>query len=325
MRESASSEFEKSIPSSGETPAVSGIREKKEHVAMSEDHEKELRLVERMREAGRALSEAVIRAHPEREAIERTYQQVEKELAGEVTQLSEIADPNDPNAPKNRPLRVRLESGREAVYKPRVREMSGLRIGIPDGGFANREWIAFQINRALGFDVVPPTILRDGPEGVGSVQAWQKGRSATVAPEWKEEKYKDAVERIALFDAVTRNTDRNAENFLVADNDTSPESGIVGYDHGTILSQNVMDDVLRSTLLMPKKFGGLGGEPVSPEGRALLTSFLAASDVQAALKQAFAVAFDDEHASEMLWEIFIDDIQQYARQNGRLPLSRSAA
>ena len=54
------------------------------------------------------------------------------------------------------------------VYKPRRGEIP---CGTsPRERSAPREVAAYVVARALGWPNVPPTILRDGPEGVGSVQ-----------------------------------------------------------------------------------------------------------------------------------------------------------
>ena len=42
----------------------------------------------------------------------------------------------------------------------------------PDGTLVARERAAYLVSAAGGFDVVPPTVLRDGPLGPGSVQLW---------------------------------------------------------------------------------------------------------------------------------------------------------
>jgi signal transduction histidine kinase len=66
---------------------------------------------------------------------------------------------------------AKVGSGEEdmlAVYKPRRGEMPLW--DFPDGTLCAREVAAYEVSRALGWPPVPPTILREGPEGVGSVQ-----------------------------------------------------------------------------------------------------------------------------------------------------------
>ena len=58
----------------------------------------------------------------------------------------------------------------QAVYKP----VSGERPlwDFTDGTLAFREYAAWVVSDALGWDVVPPTVLRNGPAGSGMVQLW---------------------------------------------------------------------------------------------------------------------------------------------------------
>ena len=43
---------------------------------------------------------------------------------------------------------------------------------FPDGQLAHREYAAFLVSEMLGFHIVPQTVLRDGPFGIGMVQLW---------------------------------------------------------------------------------------------------------------------------------------------------------
>ncbi|WP_461021372.1 SCO1664 family protein [Thalassiella azotivora] len=68
--------------------------------------------------------------------------------------------------------RLELEGVRAGcVYKPVLGERPLW--DFPEGTLAAREVAAYQVSAAGGFDVVPPTVLRqDGPLGAGSVQLW---------------------------------------------------------------------------------------------------------------------------------------------------------
>ena len=71
----------------------------------------------------------------------------------------------------------RVEVGTEngplaAVYKPSIGEQPLW--DFPANTLAQREVAAFLVSEALGWDLVPPTVLRkDGPEGGGSLQLAQ--------------------------------------------------------------------------------------------------------------------------------------------------------
>ena len=67
--------------------------------------------------------------------------------------------------------RVELDGvGVHAMYKP-VRGERPL-WDFPDGTLAGREVASFVVSAAGGWGIVPPTVLRDGPLGQGSVQLW---------------------------------------------------------------------------------------------------------------------------------------------------------
>ncbi len=72
------------------------------------------------------------------------------------------------------------DDGVECVYKP----CSGERPlwDFTDGTLAAREYAAWVVSRDLGWDVVPPTVLRDGPSGPGMVQLWMEPAEARARP-----------------------------------------------------------------------------------------------------------------------------------------------
>ena len=68
----------------------------------------------------------------------------------------------------------------ECVYKP-IRGERPL-WDFPTGTLGRREVAAYEVSRIGGFDVVPVTVLSDGPLGLGSLQAWWSRRVRT--PVW---------------------------------------------------------------------------------------------------------------------------------------------
>jgi uncharacterized repeat protein (TIGR03843 family) len=69
---------------------------------------------------------------------------------------------------------VALETadGREqlAIYKPRSGEAPLW--DFPEGTLYLREVASYKLSAALGWDIVPPTVMRQGPHGIGSVQLY---------------------------------------------------------------------------------------------------------------------------------------------------------
>ena len=103
-----------------------------------------------------------------------------------------------------------------AVYKPRRGERPLW--DFPDGTLASRERAAYLTSAALGWEVVPPTVLRDGPHGPGSVQMF-----IDHDPEENYFTFGDRVQpqlrRIVIFDCITNNADRKGGHLLLGPGD----------------------------------------------------------------------------------------------------------
>lgn len=123
------------------------------------------------------------------------------------------------------------------VYKP-IRGERPLD-DFPRATLSNREVAAFVLSDATGWEVVPPTVGRDGPFGPGMVQLWIE-----VDPE------ADVLEmivagdprlrRVAIFDVLANNADRKGGHLL-----PTPEGHVYGVDHGICFA---VDPKLRTVL-----------------------------------------------------------------------------
>ncbi|WP_447645870.1 SCO1664 family protein [Nocardioides zeae] len=127
--------------------------------------------------------------------------------------------------------------GLEVVYKP-IRGERPL-WDFPDESLAGREVAAYELSAATGWDVVPPTILREGPHGPGMVQLWQHtdpeqsavdivpagevpagwchvfdGLDAQDQPVALVHEDTTALRRMAVFDVVANNADRKGGHVL---------------------------------------------------------------------------------------------------------------
>jgi uncharacterized repeat protein (TIGR03843 family) len=161
-----------------------------------------------------------------------------------------------------------------AVYKPRLGEIPLW--DFPEGTLCRREVAAYVVSRALGWPQVPPTLLRDGPEGVGSVQAF-------VAFEPDEhyftlqDRFDDEFRRVALFDLIVNNADRKGGHTLLGEDGT-----IWVIDHGvcfsaepklrTVIWEHMAEAVDPALLVDVERLGRAltGGEPVRDELASLL-------------------------------------------------------
>ena len=111
-----------------------------------------------------------------------------------------------------------------AVYKP-VRGERPL-WDFPSGTLYRREVAAYLVSERLGWRLVPPTLVRDGPLGVGSLQLYVDADAEVTAFELLAAG-NAALARIAAFDVVTNNADRKAGHCLLAE-----DEHVWAIDHG---------------------------------------------------------------------------------------------
>ena len=196
------------------------------------------------------------------------------------------------------------------IYKP-VRGEQPL-WDFPDGTLAQREAAAFVLSAVGGWNLVPPTVLRDGPLGSGSVQLWVdavEGGSRTLvdvvaaaelAPGWLpvfSAQLADGtavvvahadlpeLESAAVFDVVINNADRKGSHLVV-----DQSGSLCGFDHGlsvhtepklrTVLWGWVGKPLPASELARLEALAGWLSNPRSPVSRTL-QGLLSPAEVEA--------------------------------------------
>jgi uncharacterized repeat protein (TIGR03843 family) len=113
-----------------------------------------------------------------------------------------------------------------AIYKPREGERPLW--DFPDGTLCQREVAAFVVSQLLDWFIVPPTVLRDGPHGIGMVQFYIDCQPEEHYFTLKEEtRFDYQFQQIALFDLLINNADRKAGHCLRDEN-----NHIWAIDHG---------------------------------------------------------------------------------------------
>ena len=123
------------------------------------------------------------------------------------------------------------------IYKPIAGERPLW--DFPDGSLADREFAAFLVSNYLGLNIVPLTILREGPYGLGMVQEWiEIDESIDLAGYFSQDL--PELRKMALFDAIINNTDRKIGHLL-----PTPEGSLFGCDHGVTFHH---EDKLRTVL-----------------------------------------------------------------------------
>ena len=208
--------------------------------------------------------------------------------------------------------------GVRVVYKPIAGERPLW--DFPDGTLAAREVSAYAVSQALGWNVVPPTVLGDGPHGPGMVQLWRDevedqspvdivggghlpegfrhvfdGLDAHDQPVSLVHEDSAALRRMALFDVVVNNADRKGGHVL-----PMPDGHRFGVDHGLTFH---VEHKLRTVLW------GWVGEPLTDEETAGL--------------QRLTAALDGDLRSTLAGLLAEDEVASAARRLSRL-LARGA-
>ena len=147
-----------------------------------------------------------------------------------------------------------------AVYKPARGERP---LWDYPSGLYRRERAVYLVSEALGWGLVPPTILRDGPMGPGSLQQF-------VPADFREQyfsllerpEHHDALRAICLFDLVVNNGDRKAGHCLLGE-----DGHLWAIDHGLCLHE---EPKLRTVIW------DFAGEPFPPSAVEDLTRLVVA-------------------------------------------------
>jgi uncharacterized repeat protein (TIGR03843 family) len=111
------------------------------------------------------------------------------------------------------------------VYKPVAGERPLW--DFPDGTLAGRELAAYLVSRAAGWNVVPPTVYRDGPFGPGMCQLWIDADESVDLVELARSGDDPRLRQMAVFDAVVNNADRKIGHLL-----PTRAGHLYGCDHG---------------------------------------------------------------------------------------------
>jgi hypothetical protein len=111
-----------------------------------------------------------------------------------------------------------------AVYKPQRGERPLW--DFPDGTLCYREALSYSVSKAIGWHLVPPTVLRAGPHGLGSLQLFidhdSEANYFTLG-----ERFAPQLQQFALFDYLVNNTDRKGGHVLL-----DARGKLWGIDHG---------------------------------------------------------------------------------------------
>src|SRR5579884_92681 len=234
--------------------------------------------VERLR--GDPLTASSRSADAPRDGIPAGFDPADGERAGDAPVLLELAtapvrrmarivyssnaafvlelDADDPTD-TSRPLR--------AVYKPTRGERPLW--DFPHRTLHFREVATYLVSAALGLALVPPTTLRDGPLGAGSVQLFVDVADRELSGA-EEEALDPLLHDMAALDVLVNNADRKRAHLLV-----TGDGALRGIDHGLTF----LPYPRQRTVLID-----LGGTPL-PEAMAARVQALAAGPALAAMRE----------------------------------------
>jgi uncharacterized repeat protein (TIGR03843 family) len=116
------------------------------------------------------------------------------------------------------------------VYKPIAGERPLW--DFPHGTLAGREVAAYAVSRAAGWNLVPPTVYRDGPFGPGMCQLWIESDVNVDLVALSRRSDHQMLRDMAVFDAVVNNADRKIGHLLPV----SAER-LYGCDHGVCFGE----------------------------------------------------------------------------------------
>ena len=117
------------------------------------------------------------------------------------------------------------------VYKPIAGERPLW--DFPTGTLAGREVAAYVVSRAAGWDVVPPTVMRDGPFGPGMCQLWIDHDTDVDLIALSRRTDHAGLRDMAVFDAVVNNADRKIGHLLPV-----TDGHLYGCDHGVCFAED---------------------------------------------------------------------------------------
>jgi uncharacterized repeat protein (TIGR03843 family) len=167
------------------------------------------------------MSEATVTGDDEQAALELLER-------GTLTVEGRLVDAS------NATLYCTIEGGgatANCVYKPVAGERPLW--DFPTGNLAGREVAAYAVSKAAGWDLVPPTVLRDGPFGPGMCQLWIDLDPEVDLVALARRSDHRQLREMAVLDAVINNADRKIGHLLPV-----PDGHLYGCDHGVTFSED---------------------------------------------------------------------------------------
>ena len=110
------------------------------------------------------------------------------------------------------------------VYKPQLGEIPLW--DFPPGTLHRRECAAYQLSKALGWNLIPPTVRREGEAGEGSLQLFVPHDPDDDFFTLRDT-HEDEALRLAVFDMIANNADRKGGHCFIG-----PDRRVWAVDNG---------------------------------------------------------------------------------------------
>ena len=167
---------------------------------------------------------------------------------------------------------------------------------------AKREAASYVVSRALGWNLVPPTVLRTGPHGRGSVQLFVNvDQDAHFFTFRDDPTFHHALRALVIFDLITNNADRKGGHCLRAG-----DGCIIAIDQGLCFHAH---DKLRTVIW------DFAGEPIPTDLAADLARLeIDLADAERDTRRALATLLDASEIAALRHRVTA------ALASGKLPL-----
>jgi hypothetical protein len=224
---------------------------------------------------------------------------------------------------------IKLKDDGFGVFKPYSDfELTDRKVQIQN------ERAAYLIDLFLGFDLVPPTVIReltdltDNTEQVGSMQQFIEKSSlgAELSNSGKNDVDPGEISKLAIFDFMIKNTDRHSSNYLIKDRK------IFAIDHGLCFASTIArfrdEDETPESILSPHYYsmvhraqlfdGSTFWDLELPEqNRKKLKAFYTSEKDQLIFRQLFKELVGDKKADLFIHRInsIIESIDEQGKLN----------
>ncbi|MBU1131913.1 hypothetical protein KKC32_01515 [Patescibacteria group bacterium] len=216
----------------------------------------------------------------------------------------------------NKSVCIRLKDDGDAIFKPKSGEKIKLRSGIEAGSYFQRERAAYLVSKYMGFDFVPPTVIREVGNEIGSSQEFiadaqlytERVKQISfaldfdydVADEYLYSQMEGQFIKLWVYDIVIFNSDRHGNNFLIKDNK------IVPIDHGLSMGDSGL-----------KTYYSCYDEPIPADVQDLLEKFSESTERQSQLKQELLEILPEELVAKCFARI--DKVTRIIMDKGCIP------